>query len=367
MLKSIRFACATALSAVLAFNPLAASACTSFMLKADNGDVVTGRTMEFAMPLNSQLIVIPRNLAIKGVGPDGNAGTGLTYTTKYGVTGANALGLPVIVDGMNEKGLYAGLLYFPGLAEFQDVTPAEAAQSIASYELATYILTQFATVDEVKAGLPKIKVNRAPQAAFKASVPLHATVHDANGKSVVIEYVGGQLQMTDNPTTVMTNSPSIGWHLANLAQYANVSSNPGADFRINGQSFKPWSSGTGMNGLPGDMSSASRFLRAAFYVANAPKMKDAAEGLTIAWHYVNQFDIPPGAVRTEAGGAGGGVAGYEVTEWASAADLKNGVYQLKTFGNQQIRQISLKSVDLDAKAVRFIPVDQTLGAIDLSK
>lgn len=367
MLKTIRTAGAAAMAALLAFNPLAASACTSFILKSDNGDVVYGRTLEFALPIGSQLAVFPRNLAIKAVGPDGNAGTGLAYTTKYGATGANGLGLPILVDGINEKGLAAGMLFFPGLAEFQDVGPADAANSIASYEMATYILTQFATVDEVKAGMPKIKVNRAPQSTFKMAVPLHVTVHDASGKSIVIEYVGGQLQITDNPTGVMTNAPAIAWHLANLAQYANVTANPGANFVINGKTFQPWSSGTGMNGIPGDMSAASRFLRAAFYAANAPKTKNGAEGLGIAWHLINQFDIPPGAVRTADGGAGGGVAGYEVTEWSSAADLKNGIYQIKTYDNAQVRQISLKSVDLDAKAIRVIPLDQKLAPLDLSK
>lgn len=365
--RMLRSAGAAALAGALSFQPVAALACTSFTLKAENGDVVYGRTMEFALPLQSQLIVIPRNLAIGAVGPDGKAGSGLDYTTKYGATGANGLGLPVLVDGINEKGLAAGLLFFPGLAEFQDVTPEDAKNSIASYELATYILTQFATVDEVKAGLPRIKVNRAPQDTFKMAVPIHATVHDAAGNSIVIEYVGGELRIIDNPTSVMTNAPQFPWHLGNLSQYANVSAKPGQSFTINGKSFAPWSSGTGMNGLPGDMSSPSRFVRASFYVANAPAMKDAAEGLTIASHLLNQFDIPPGAVRTAEGGAGGGVAGYEVTEWTSTADLKNGIYRIQTFGNPQVRQLSMSALDLDAKEVRFVPIDQKAQVTDLSR
>lgn len=346
----------------------AASACTSFLLKAQNGDIVYGRTLEFALQLNSQLIVIPRNFAITAVGPNGKSGTGLAYTTKYGATGANGLGLPVIVDGINERGLSAGLLFFPGLAEFQDVGPADAANSIASYELATYILTQFANVDEVKAGLPKIKVNRALQDAFKMAVPVHATIHDASGKSIVVEYMGGELQITDNPTTVMTNAPQISWHLGNLAQYANTTAQPAGAFEINGETFAPWSSGGGMHGIPGDMSSQSRFVRAAFLVANAPKVKDAQEALGTAYHFLNQFDIPPGAVRTSAdAAAGGGVSGFEVTEWTSAADLTNGVYQIKTYANPSVRQISLRDTDLDAKSIRYIPIDQPASVMDLSK
>ena len=367
-LSYFRKSCIAALAAATALSPVAASACTSFILKAENGDVVYGRTLEFALQLQSQLVVIPRNLATKAVGPDGTAGSGLAYTTKYGATGANGLGLPIIVDGINEKGLAAGMLFFPGLAEFQDVAAADAANSIASYEIVTYILTQFATIQEVKDGMPKIKVNRSPQAAFKMAVPVHVTVHDAAGNSLVVEYVGGALQLTDNPTSVLTNAPEISWHLGNLAQFANATAEPVAGFKINGTNFAPWSTGSGMNGLPGDLSSPSRFVRAAFFVANAPTFKDADEGLEITSHILNQFDIPPGAVRTSSSGsAGGGVAGYEITEWISGADLKNGIYQIKTYGNPAIRQVSLPSADLDAKEVRFIPLDQPPVVTDLSR
>ena len=366
--KYCRALCLAALAGATALSPVAASACTSFILTADNGDVVYGRTLEFALQLKSQLIVVPRNLAIKAVGPDGNAGSGLAYTTKYGATGANGLGLPILVDGINEKGLAAGMLFFPGLAEFQDVSAADGANSIASYELVTYILTQFATIQEVKDGLPKIKVNRAPQATFKMAVPIHVTVHDAAGNSLVVEYVGGELQITDNPTSIMTNAPEISWHLGNLSQFATASAEPVSPFKIKGASFAPWSTGSGMTGLPGDLSSPSRFVRAAFMVANAPAFKDANEGLGIAFHILNQFDIPPGSVRTSSSGsAGGGVAGYEVTEWTSSADLKNGIYQITTYENPNIRQVSLSDVDLDAKDVRFIPLDQSPVITDLSR
>ena len=366
--KYCRALCIAALAGATALAPVAASACTSFILKAENGDIVYGRTLEFALQLQSQLVIVPRNLAIKAVGPDGTAGSGLAYTTKYGATGANGLGLPIIVDGINEKGLAAGMLFFPGLAEFQDVAAEDAANSIASYEIVTYILTQFATIQEVKDGLPKIKVNRAPQAAFKMAVPVHVTVHDAAGNSLVVEYVGGALQITDNPTSVLTNAPEISWHLGNLAQTANATAEPVDGFKINGTNFAPWSTGSGMNGLPGDLSSSSRFVRAAFFAANAPAFKDGDEGMGIAFHILNQFDIPPGSVRTAAGGsAGGGVAGYEVTEWISSSDLKNGIYQIKTYGNSAIRQVSLQSADLDAKEVRFIPLDQPPVVTDLSR
>lgn len=368
MFKSLRTLCATSIAAALAFSTTAANACTSFLLKAENGEVVYGRTLEFALPINSQLIVMPRGYVNKSTGPDGKAENGLTYSAKFAATGMNGLGLPVIVDGINEKGLAAGMFFFPGLAKFQDVPEAEAGNSVASHELVNYILTQFATVDEVKAGVPKIKVSNSPLAVFKGAAPVHYSVHDAAGNSVAIEYINGQLQITDNPTSVMTNAPSIQWHLDSLSWFATSTPTPVAPFKINGTSFPQWSTGGGQVAQPGDYSSPSRFIRAAYLVASSPAFKDAAAGMPLAFHLLNQFDIPPGAIQTVAGGsAGGGVAGYEVTEWTVSADLKNGIYQFKTFDNQTVRQVSLKSLDLDAKDIRYIPIDQPATVQDISK
>ena len=368
MFRTYRKLISTIAAAAMVFSTTAANACTSFLLKAENGEYVYGRTMEFGLQVHSKLLVMPRGYENKGVGPDGKAGSGLTYKAKYAATGMNGLELPVIIDGINEKGLAAGLFFFPNLAKFQDVAPEEAANSIASYEVVNYILTQFATIDEVKDGLQKIKVSNAELAVFKGPTPAHYSVHDAAGNSIAIEYINGQLQITDNPTSVMTNAPSFQWHLDSLSMYATSTAAPVPPFTINGKSFPQWSTGGGQVAQPGDYSSQSRFIRAAFLVSTAPKFKDAAEGQPLAFHLLNQFDIPPGAIQTVAGGStGGGVAGYEITEWTVSADLKNGIYQFRTYDNPAIRQVSLKDLDLDAKEIRYISIDQPATVQDLSK
>jgi len=120
------------LSAMLSFSLLTlpvspARACTSVLLSTQDGAFVYGRTLEFGLQMNSQLMIVPRNLTITGTGPEGDVGQGgLTWTTKYAATGANALGLPVLLDGINEQGLTGGLFNFPGFAEFQTVPPGKA-------------------------------------------------------------------------------------------------------------------------------------------------------------------------------------------------------------------------------------------------
>ena len=92
------FASVTALS--MALTPVFSQACTSFLLKANDGGYVYGRTMEFGIPLKSALIVMPRNLQYEGIGVNGKPGTGLNWKTRYAATGANAFGMPILVDGM---------------------------------------------------------------------------------------------------------------------------------------------------------------------------------------------------------------------------------------------------------------------------
>ena len=247
-----------ALSAFVSFALLvapitAARACTSVLLPARDGGYVYGRTLEFGLQLNSQFVIVPRNLVITGTGPDGKVGVGgMTWTTKYAVTGTNAFGLPLVLDGLNEKGMSGGLFNFPGFAEFQRAA-GKADRSIASFELLGYILTSFATVDEVRAALPNIYVSGVSLAQFGGGVPpIHVSVHDANGKSLVIEYTdGGKLSMYDNPAHVVTNSPPFPFHLQNLAQYQYVTANVLPPLKVGEVPTRAASSGDGMNGLPG--------------------------------------------------------------------------------------------------------------------
>lgn len=361
-------AAALALGAATLLPIQQAAACTSFLLKAADGGFVYGRTMEFGLALNSQIIVVPRNLAYAGTGPDGKAGTGLTWTTKYGVGGTNAFGLPVVMDGVNEAGLAGGILYLPGLSLYQDVPAADGTSSIAAHEVLTYALTNFATVAEVKEGLPKIKVNRSILDALKMPVPMHITLHDATGASLVIEYIGGQLQLHDNPTTVLTNAPAFDWHVANLGNYLSLSAFNPPPLKVGSLTISPPSTGAGAPGLPGDMSSPSRFVRAFLYSRAAPVLPTTEQASSLAFHILNNFDISPGIIRTSADSAtGGGVTGIETTEWTSVVDLKAKRYMIRTYDNNQTRVLDLAKAPLDGKQISTIPLNQPATSVDVLK
>jgi len=340
--------------------------CTSLLVPTQDGGYVYGRTLEFALSLDSDVIAIPRGYQLQGTGPDGKAGSGLSYTTKYGVVGLNGLKLPIVVDGINERGLVGGALYLPGFSLYQETAPSEGKNSLASYEALTYILTNYASVDEVKAGLSKIKVNRSEHPVFKGVVPLHFTIHDSSGKSIVVEYIGGELQISDNPTHVMTNGPEFGWHLRNLGLYLNVKPNPLTPVSLSGVEFQPPSTGANMVGLPGDMSAPGRFVRAAFFAQSAPTAKTAGEGVNTVFHIMNNFDIPPGAIATSAkAAAGGGIDGYEITEWTSVADIKNKVFYVRTYDSFQTRKVALSNMPLDGTTIKYMSLDKGDGVLEL--
>ncbi|SNX28598.1 choloylglycine hydrolase [Polynucleobacter meluiroseus] len=359
---------AASLSFAFLTAPVASQACTSFLLKGNDGGFVYGRTMEFGLPLNSKLAVIPRNYQALGIGTDSKPGSGLNWTTKYAVVGMNALGLPVFVDGMNEKGLVGGLLNAPNTADYQKVAPADSSNSIASVQMLTYALTNFATIEEVKAGFQKIKVNRSIIPAYhNQSAPVRMTLHDAKGKSLVIEYLNGELVATDNPTTVETNDPAFSNQLNNIGNYANLSPVEKPALVINGVSYVPPSSGSGLHGLPGDYLSPSRFIRALFLSKSAPTNLSSDQQTNTAWHILGSFDIPPGAISLPATNAyGGGAGGVEITEWSIVADNKNMMYYVKMFANTNVQAFDFKKVDVNAKEIKVYDLDRPQTYIQIN-
>ncbi len=357
------------LALIVCYTPLL-SACTSVIIKtADNG-YVYGRTLEFALNLHSSLIIVPPHSPLTGTGIDGQAGSGLAWTSKYAVTGANAFGLPILLDGVNEKGLAGGLFNFPGYAEYPVVTAAQSSKSIAAYELLLYLLSNYQNVQEVKENLPNLLVNNSKLQQFANSTPqVHFSLHDLRGQHIVIEYTkGGKLTIYDNPTGVLTNAPSFDWHLINLSWYQAISPNSFPPIKTGDLLLTAPSSGASMLGLPGDATSSSRFIRAYFFSSFAPQTLSTEAALVTVGHIMNNFDLPPGSIRTTAAEqAGGGVNGSEITEWTSLIDLKNTRYYIKTQDNENLRMVDLSKIDRNTTQPRYILLDQKLQITDLSE
>jgi choloylglycine hydrolase len=339
----IRRASTYALIAAFAFVTTPSLACTNIGLKAKDGTAVRARTMEFGYPTNSNVVLIPAGTSMRGTLPDG--GQGIAYATKYNMLGANADGMNIILDGMNDQGLSIGLLYFPGFAEYAAATPDNATRAMAPHEFGNWVLGNFASVDEVKAGIGGAVIVPTPAPVLNAIQPLHFIVSDGTGKSIVIEPVGGELKVYDNPLGVMTNSPGFDWHMTNLRNYVNLTVTGVPPLDLDGIKLAQIGQGAGMHGLPGDFTPPSRFVRAVAFTQAEYPSATGDEAVLAAFHIMNQFDIPYGAVRDESSKD----TVTESTQWTTVSDMKSLRFYFKTYGDQNIHMVDLAKAFAAAK------------------
>ena len=340
--------CAIALTLSLGAAVQSTQACTGIRLTANDGTVVHARTLEFSIDLHSDVIFVPRGYTRIGSTPDGKEG--LKWRSKYASVGANGVGLPFIFDGLNEKGLGAGLFYFPTSAGYMPYTASDASKTLAPWELGSYILENFANVAEVKANIGSVIV---PSVVFKGwgfAPEVHYIVHDPTGSSIVLEYVGGKLNVYDNPLGVITNSPGFDWHMNNLRNYVNFSMTNVPPVKLGSVTLQPFGQGSGMLGIPGDFTPPSRFVRAVAFSQSAFRTKTGDDAVLEAFHILNQFDIPKGAAReNEKDSHGNIVADY--TLWTAASDLTAKRYYFRTYENSQIRMVDLNKMNPGAKEI----------------
>ncbi len=254
---------------ILSSLPLPSRACTEVRIKANDGSIVIGRSMEFAQEINSNVVLQPKGQTNVSELPGGKKG--IEWTSKYGVLYLNGFGLDLAVDGMNEAGLGLGALFFPGEAQYQEMK-SDTSQTITINELPLYILQNFGTLDEIKEALPSLNVVgiKTPQMGG-IIVPAHFSVYDKTGKGIIIEYTKAGLNIYDS-IGVMTNSPEYSWHLTNIKNYIEITAEGAEPIVIDGVSFAATGQGSGLMGIPGDPTPPARFIRtgAMAYLAENP-------------------------------------------------------------------------------------------------
>lgn len=335
-------------------------ACTGLMLTAKDKTFVHGRTLEFGIPVDASVAVIPRGYEFKANTPNG---LGLTYQSKYGVVGIVAFGAPEILDGMNEKGLSVGTFYFPGFAKYSEATTENQQRSLSPADFPNWVVTQFETVDEVKSALKNVNIVPTVLKGWgDETPPFHYIVYDKAGKSVVIEPVDGKLVAFDNPLGVLTNSPGFDWHMTNLRNYVNLSAFNAEPLKIDGHMISGFGQGSGMVGIPGDFTPPSRFVRAAIYTVTAMPSATSDVAFGQAFHILNQFDIPVGAIREE-------VKGKIFTDTTLMTCVRNPQslkYYFKTYEDQTVKVVDLTKFDLNAKAIRYGQMSGNGDAIDIT-
>jgi choloylglycine hydrolase len=146
---------AALVAGAIAVLPAPAAACTTFRIQSQDGAWLVARSMEFGQDLKSEVMLVPRGYRLTTTRPDLKPGMG--WEVKHGFLGINAFGLDVALDGMNEAGLSVGVLYIPGFVEYQPFPP-DGRHAVSNLEFGNWVLSQFATVGEVREALAKVAV-----------------------------------------------------------------------------------------------------------------------------------------------------------------------------------------------------------------
>jgi len=312
------------------------------------------------------MIVVPRNKLF--VSPFIQGKSGIKWNTKYGYVGVASMGREIgVSDGMNEKGLSLGLLWYETDMRWQDVTPADSNRALADAMFSDWILGNFRTVDELRTALNGIKVfNYVDSSLIKAMLTLHYIVYDTTGGCVVIEFDQGNCNIYDNPLGIMTNSPSFPWQMNNLRQYIGMSPENPLTIKDKGLTLRVTGHGEGMIGLPGDITPPSRFVRVATYTRFVDTQPDAVHNLNLSQHVINTFTIPIGMIIDKDNN--GKILSREITQWVTFRDITNRVIYFKTYENPTLRKIDLNKLDFSSKEVKHISMyGSTETIVDLTK
>lgn len=327
-------------------------ACTGISFTAKDGAYVQARTIEWGdSKLPSEYVIVPRGQNQISYTPTGK--NGMTFDAKYGNVGLAVVQKEFMAEGLNEAGLSAGLFYFPRYGKYKTYDPEQNAQTLSDLQVVNWILSQFSTIDEVKAAIETVRIVSIDRPGTSSTV--HWRIGDSQGNQVVLEFIEGVPHFYDNKVGVLTNSPDFPWQVNNLNNYVNLYPGSAPAQPLSGITLSSFGAGSGFLGLPGDVTPPSRFVRIAFYKATAPQLSTAEETILQSFHILNNFDIPIGIEHAK----GKSPDIPSATQWTSAIDLTNQKVYYKTAYNNTIRCIDMKQIDFKKIGYQSHPLDET--------
>ncbi len=308
--------------------------CTSITFH--NGDhFYFGRNLDLEYSFGEKVAILPRAYRLKFCRePD--------LEHHYAMIGmANVTdGYPLYAEAVNEKGLCMAGLNFPGNAFYGEEAEGK---NIAPYEIIPWVLAQCATIDEAERLWQGMHLAGIPFREHLPLAPLHWIVADQK-RCVVIEPMKEGVKIMENPVGVLTNNPPLDFHLTNLRQYLNVTAQPPQDRFGGGWSLSPFGQGMGAMGLPGDVSPASRFVRAAFHKANSVCEQEESANVSQFFHILDSVAMVRGSVLTPEGKC-------DITSYSCCVNAGTGVYYYKTYDNSRISAVNLFHEDLEGEKV----------------
>lgn len=310
----------------------------------ENGSFYFGRNLDLDVSFGQRVVVTPRNfpLRFRTGGEWERRDVGKHYAMIGMAAGEDRY--PLYAEAVNEKGLCMACLNFPGYAVYKK--PEHGKKNIASYELIPWILSVCASVREAEEMLKNVNITDEAFSAQMPPAPLHWMLSDRR-ESLVIEPLSESVRIYENPVGVLTNNPPFEYHLHNLGHYLNVTARFPDNRFSKALDLAPCSAGTGGVGLPGDASSASRFVRAAFLKWNSVSPPEEQADVAQVFHILEGTAMVRGTVVTEGGG-------YDRTWYTCCVNADTGVYCFRTYDDLRIQTVEMHSFELEGSRLSAI-------------
>ena len=302
--------------------------CTAASYKTK--DFYFGRTLDYEFSYGDEIVVLPREhpLSFRHCGRLDRhyAIIGMAY-----VAGSD----PLFYDGINEKGLGMAGLNFVGNAHY--FKPAQGFDNVAQFEFIPWILSRCATVREARELLSRINLTDEAYSPQLPPAQLHWIIADRD-EAITVESVCGGLKIFDNPVGVLTNNPPFDQQMLALSNYMSLS--PKQPENRWGIPLETYSRGMGALGLPGDLSSQSRFVRVAYTKMNSKSGDSEEESVSQFFHILGSVDQQRGCCEAADGK-------YEITIYTSCCNASRGIYYYTTYDNHQICAVDMHRENLD--------------------
>lgn len=298
-----------------------------------------GRTLDLEYSLNESVVITPRNFTLKFRHESPQE----RHLAMLGIAHI-ANGTPLYYDAVNEAGLCAAALNFGGSATY--FSPRKSGTNIASFELIPYILGQCKSIGEAAEILKSTTVTDENFDADLPSTTLHWMIADKTG-AITVEQTRDGMKIYENPFGVMTNEPPFDYHLTNIKNYMSLTSLPPQNEIYPSVNLAPYSRGMGALGLPGDFSSASRFVRAVFLKGHTAIEEEPSAATNRFFHIMSNLSVPKACVITPEGKA-------VSTVYTSCADTESMTYYFTTYNNRNVRSVRLAYADVDSDRITAV-------------
>ncbi len=313
--------------------------CTAFSFL--KGDLYFGRTLDLDCSYGEEVCVLPRNYPFRFREMP-------ALSRHYAILGMAtvAQNVPLLYDAVNEYGLAMAGLNFPGNAYYPPVTAGK--DNLSPFEFIPWILGQCKNLQEARILLKRINLADIPFSQTLPLSPLHWIIADRQG-SLVVESMKDGLHIHENPVGVMTNNPPFDYHLFNLNNYRGLQVDNGENLFDPDLELDNYCQGLGAVGLPGDVSSMSRFVRIAFGKAHAVCEEKEESAVSQVFHLLCSVAMNRGICRTPQGH-------WDITVYSACMNVDKGLYYYTTYDNSRITCVDLHRTDLEASDFARFPL-----------